>query len=341
MDNNVTIKDIARESGVSTATVSRVLSNRGYASEENRKKVLAVAKQLNYRPNSIAKSLKMHKTNTIGVIIPDISNPYFMKIAKGIEDVVQEKGYNLLFMSGDEKPDKERKLLQVLLEKRVDAIILATSGGNDDAINNIQNNNMPVILVDRKLEQANEQVDLVVENNFEGAYKLTSYLIKKGHKKIGVVNGSLEVSTGEERFSGYKKAMEDYEKEVQEEYIFNGNFTLEDGRKAVEYFSALKNRPTAILSFNNTMTVGVVLQLKKMGFKMPDDMFVASYGETEVTQLIHPKGTISIKQSPYDMGVKVGQIAMGRLVFHLNEPTREVFNPIIDLPSGENGGINY
>ncbi len=112
MKNNVTIKDIAKESGVSTATVSRVLSNRGYASDEIKENVLAVAKRLNYRPNGIAKSLKMHKTNTIGVIIPDISNPYFMKIAKGIEDVVQEKGYNLLFMSGDENPKKRKKIIK-------------------------------------------------------------------------------------------------------------------------------------------------------------------------------------------------------------------------------------
>lgn len=339
MDKNVTIKDIARESGVSTATVSRVLSNRGYASEENRKKVLAVAKKLNYQPNEIAKSLKMHKTNTIGVIIPDISNPYFMKIAKGIEDVVQEQGYNLLFMSGDEKPEKERKLLKVLLEKRVDAMILATSGGNDEAINEIRIRNIPVILVDRKLESANDQIDLVVENNFEGAYQLTSYLIKKGHEKIGVVNGSLEVSTGSERFSGFKKAMLDYEKELQEEYIFNGNFTVEDGRKAMEYFSKLVTPPTAIVSFNNTMTAGVILQLTKMGMKMPDDMFVASYGETEVTQVINPAGTICIKQSPYKMGVKVGQIAMNRLVYNMSGPTREVFNPVMDIPSIEDGGI--
>ncbi|MGP4041093.1 LacI family DNA-binding transcriptional regulator [Gracilibacillus sp. D59] len=336
MKNNVTIKDIARESGVSTATVSRVLSNRGYASEEIRENVLAVAERLNYRPNGIAKSLKMHKTNTIGVIIPDISNPYFMRIAKGIEDVVQERKYNLLFMSGDENPDKEKKLLQVLVENRVDAIILATSGGNDELIKTIRESKTPVILIDRKLKNDNEKMDLVVENNFDGAYQLTSHLVQTGHKRIGIVNGSLDVSTGEERFLGFKKAMLDNFLNQEDDLIFNGHFTVEDGRRAVEYFLSLENKPTAILSFNNTMTVGVILQLTEMGKKIPEDVFVASYGETELSQLINPSGTICIKQSPYNMGIRVGQIAMDRLIFNLDGPTQEVFNPIIEtLESGD------
>ncbi|GAB2572193.1 LacI family DNA-binding transcriptional regulator [Gracilibacillus alcaliphilus] len=330
MKKNITIKDIAREAGVSTATVSRVLSNKGYASDDIRKKVLAVAKQLNYRQNSIAKSLKMHKTNLIGVIIPDISNPYFMKISKGIEDVVQEKGYNLLFMSGDENPHKEEKQLKLLLEHRVDAIIIATSGKNDELISSIHENDTPVILIDRKLEAGNEKMDFVVENNFEGAYQLTSYLIRQKHKLIGVVNGSLNVSTGVERFSGYKKAMEDYAIVQRDELIFNGDFSVEDGRKAIDYFMGLDQRPTAVLSFNNTMSTGVILQLDKLGLTIPDDMFLASYGETEVAQLINPKGKISVKQSPYKMGVKVGEIILDRLVLHVTGPTQEVFNPQLE-----------
>ncbi|WP_066195680.1 MULTISPECIES: LacI family DNA-binding transcriptional regulator [Gracilibacillus] len=330
MKKNITIKDIAKEAGVSTATVSRVLSNRGYASDDNRKKVLKVAKQLNYRQNSIAKSLKMHKTNLIGVIIPDISNPYFMKISKGMEDVVQEKGYNLLFMSGDENPHKEEKQLKLLLEHRVDTIVIATSGRNEQLISSIHENNVPVILIDRRLETGNEKMDFVVENNFEGAYQLTSYLIQQKHKRIGVVNGSLNVSTGAERFSGYKKAMEDYAMTQHDELIFNGDFSVEDGRSAVDYFMNLQQRPTAILSFNNTMSTGVILQLDKLHLKIPEDMFLASYGETEVAQLINPEGKISVKQSPYEMGIEVGNIILDRLVLHVNGPTQEVFNPKLE-----------
>ncbi|HLU23117.1 MAG TPA: LacI family DNA-binding transcriptional regulator [Bacillaceae bacterium] len=333
--NKVTIKDIARESGVSTATVSRVLSNKGYASEEIKEKVRSIAKRLNYQPNAVARSLKMDRTNTIGVIIPDISNPYFMKISRGIEDTLQKSGYNLIFVSGDENSDKEKKMLQVLTEKRVDALVIATSGGNAEDINRVKNSGIPVVLIDRKLETDSDDLDLVVEDNIEGAYQLTNYLINKGHTKIGVVNGSLVSSTGTERYLGYRKAMEEHGLDLDPDFIFNGHFTQEDGSNAVTYFFNRDEKPTAILSFNNTMTFGVMLQLTRMGLQIPDDILVASYGEAEAAQLLSPDGIVSIKQSPYEMGVKVGEILINRLVRKINKPVTEIFEPIMNVKTKE------
>jgi LacI family transcriptional regulator len=323
----VTIKDIARESGISIATVSRVLNNSGYASEEVKEKVLAAAKKLNYQPNAIARSLKKHKTNTIGVIIPDISNSYFMKISKGIEDTVYKSGYTLLFGSGDENPEKELKMLQVLLEQRVDAIVLATSGVSNDMIKIIRNTTVPVILVDRTIGDISAEFDCIVEDNVEGAYLLTNYLIEKGYKEIGVVNGTLDVSTGEERYRGYQRALADNHLTENTAMVFNGHFTEEDGVQAVDYFLNLQQKPQAILSFNNAMTFGVILRLAQKGYKVPDDFVIASYGEVEAAQLLPDSRIITIEQSPYEMGKCAGEILLDRLERDIKGPVHKMFSP--------------
>ncbi|MFT4414826.1 LacI family DNA-binding transcriptional regulator [Fredinandcohnia humi] len=324
---NATIKDIARETGVSIATVSRVLSNSGYASQEVKEKVLSVAKQLNYQPNAVARSLKIHRTNTIGVIIPDISNSYFMKISKGIEDSIRESGYNLLFVSSDENANKEKEMLQVLFEKRVDAVVLATADESGKMVKTIKSAGIPIILIDRKLKGTTLDLDLVEEDNICAAYQLTNHLIQQGHTKIGVINGSFKVSTGIERFMGFQKAIKEYGIEENQDLCYNGNFTEEDGIEAVKHFLSLEEKPTAIVSFNNTMTFGAILQLKKSGLKIPEDVVIASYGEVEAAQFLTSPGIISIHQLPYEMGIRTGQIILDRLVHNIKGPVHEKFTP--------------
>ena len=325
--NNVTIKDVAKESGVSTATVSRVLSNKGYASNEIREKVLSTAKRLNYQPNALARSLKNHQTHTIGVVIPDIANPYFMKISKGIEDTVYKNNYNLIFASAEEQPIKEKQLLNVLFEKRVDAIVLATSGQNEETVEKIKKSGIPIILVDRELKEHDESIDFIAEDNFKAAFELTNHLLKQGHSKIGVINGSLQVSTGLERFNGFKEAIKENGLELNPDFIYNGNFNQEDGEKAIKLFFEKKDKPTAIVSFNNTMSFGALLQLTRMGYSLPQDVVMASFGEVEAAQLLKSPEIVYVNQSPYEMGVRVGEILMNRLLNHEKEPIIEKFRP--------------
>jgi len=178
-----TIKDVALEANVSTATVSRVLNESGFVSDEIKQRVYLAIKKLNYQPNAIARSLKQDKTNTIGVVIPDITNMYYMTIAKGIEDTVQEKGYNLIFCSSNENPKKEKNLLQLLVEQRVDAIVLATAGSNEEKVKEICQSGMPVVLVDRIFEVEGQELDSVTENNFEPKLRKCSDLIAKIHTR--------------------------------------------------------------------------------------------------------------------------------------------------------------
>lgn len=314
---NPTIKDIAREAGVSIASVSRVLNNERYVSDLMQKKVIKTAEELNYYANDIAKSLKTNKTNTIGVLIPDIANPFFMNISKGLEDAISNTNINLIFTSGMENSEKEKELLQLLIKKRVDGIVLAPAGLHTDLLNSILTSNIPIVLVDRKIEGLSNKADLVLENNFEGAYQLTKKLISDGHKKIGVITGLLRVSTGVERLNGFETFMKENEITIASDYVFQGDYSEEAGKKAVKYFSELPEPPTAILSLNNTMTVGAAKELMEYHITEEDTFTIASYGEIAFQQYLKNINVYSVRQTPYKMGQIAGRLIMKRLL--LNE----------------------
>jgi len=323
-----TIKQVAAEAEVSTATVSRVLNDSGYASKEIRERVLETVAKLNYQPNAIARSLKQDKTFMIGVVVPDISNPYFMGISRGVEDVVGPEGFQLMFCSSDESREKEGNLLKMLHEKRVDAILLATSGGNDHSLKLLADSGVPVVLVDRKPESEEDgtRLDFVGEDNVEGAAQLTRRLLEKGHVRIGVVNGPIRASTGRERLEGVLRAMKEYQL-APDPIVYNGDFTTESGILAVRKFLAADPKPTAIVSLNNAMSLGVLLEIVRCELKIPEDIAVASFGEVEAGLLLKRPKLYFIDQHPYEMGVRAGEILLGRIRKLLpSAPVFEVFH---------------
>ena len=326
--SKATIKEVAAAAQVSVATVSRVLNDSGYVSGEVKARVLDAAARLDYQPSAIARSLKQDKTFMIGVIVPDISNPYFMGISRGIEDVVGPEGYQLMFCSSDEAPDKEARLLQLLREKRVDAIVLATAGGNDEAAGKLAASGLPLLLIDRKLETEaiGSRLDLVAEDNEADACRLTRKLLEAGHVRIGVVNGPVRASTGRERDAGVRRAMREFGI-AGEPMTYNGEFSTEGGIRAVRKFLAAERKPTAVLSLNNRMSLGVLLEIVRSGLRVPDDLAVASFGEVEAVALLRNPGIYYIDQQPYEMGVKAGEILLGRLrnAGMPPEPVSEIF----------------
>jgi LacI family transcriptional regulator len=309
----VSIKQVASEAGVSTATISRVLTGNEFVSEEMKAKVYAAIEKLNYRPNEVARSLKQDKTYTIGVIIPDISNPFFMSVLRGVEDVVHMHRYNLIFSSSDEDSDKEKELIQLLLDKRVDGLVLATTGQNETVIKSIAKTGSPLVLIDRELEGNDHEVDLVTEDNVSAAYLLTKALLDKGHRRIAVINGLLNVSTGRDRYAGYLRAISEAGITEDPLLIYDGGFSVEGGIRAVDYFMKLSTKPSAILSFNNNMTFGALQALRKLKFRIPDDILVASYGFVEQALLLNNPEIIYIQQFPYEMGRKIGDTLIKRI----------------------------
>ncbi len=308
----VTITEVAKRANVSISTVSRVLNKNYPVSDEVKERVLQAISELNYQPNAVARSLKKQKTNMIGVVVADISNPFFMQIAKGIESVVGPEKYNLIFCSTDENPSKEHALLRLLSEKRVDGIILASCNTDSSYINQLAEKNFPIILIDRKVP--NCSADVIVEDNFSSAYKLTKYLIQMGHKKIGIVNGLLKVSSGAERFAGYKKALEDDDIKLRDDYILQGNFKRLDAYNAARQL-ILNNKndlPTAIFAANNLMAEGIMVALREFGLKIPEDISLVSFGDISTPDLIDPRLTV-ISQNTFAIGQKAGETVLYRI----------------------------
>jgi len=304
-----TIKDVAREAGVSTATISRVINNSGYVSEEVRKHVLLTIERLNYYPNAIARSLKQEKTRSIGIVVPDLTNPYFMKVAKAIQDQCMTAGYHLLFMNTDEDSDKEKETLQILLEKRVDAIILAGTGGNEEQIKRIHDSGTSIILVDRRIGDL--ELDIVVEDNIYGAQAAIDYLIHQGHRRLGIINGPQIISTGRERLQGVLSGLSQNHIELLQDLVYQGNYSRESGKRAIYHFMQLTERPTAIFSANNEMTFGVYLGLQEMGIPL-DELEVVSFGDLEFSSLFCHKLSV-VTQNPEEIGQMVGNLVLRRL----------------------------
>jgi LacI family transcriptional regulator len=308
---NVTIKDVAKYAQVSIATVSRVLNDNYPVSKETKEKVLKAMNELNFKPNSIARSLKSNITHLIGVVLPDISNSFFMEIIKGIDSVVSKEEYSLILSYTDENFERELNVLKRLSQKRVDAIILASSNTDNKYVDDLIKENIPVVLIDRKIKNSN--VDVIVSDDFGSSYMLTKYLIEMGHKDICIVNGNLNVSTGIERYEGFKAAMMDHNIEIKDDFILNGYYSWEKAYERVKKLITDKKKiPTAIFAANNRMAEGAMLVLKENHLKIPDDVSLVTFEEIENQKLIEPKLTC-IKQNALLMGKKAGQMILERI----------------------------
>jgi len=309
----VSIKDVAIKAGFSTATVSRVITGNYYVTSETKEKVLKVIKELNYYPNSVARSLKNDATNTIGFLVSDISNDYFTTVAKSIEDIVSEYGYNIIVCSTENKKEKEISYLKMLLSKRVDGIILNTTGYNNEFVSEISNN-IPLVLIERRIENEKFKGDYVTNDNIAGAYSLTSHMLSLGHRKIAVINGNMLLNNAQERYDGFRKAMKEYSIDLPEDYIYryDGDFTMESGYKATSSLLNIKNRPTAIIAMNNMTGVGMLKYLHSKGTNVPENISLAVFGEMSNSDILFVKPTV-IRLNPKAIGDKASELLLSRI----------------------------
>jgi LacI family transcriptional regulator len=301
-----TIKDVARLADVSISTVSRVINNNYPVSDAVRERILNAIEELGYHPNNVARSLKINKTNLIGLVVADIANPFFMSMAKGIESIITRYSYHILVCSTDENETNEVNILNMLCEKNVDAVVLSSCTNKNEHINKLIEDNCTFVLADRKIEGI--KADTVLNDNFWDSYKLTAHLIRNGHNKIGILNCLLSNSTGLDRYNGFKKAMKDFNVPIVEDWVLHGNSNSEDAfqeiKKLIDRNSSL---PTAFFSANNLMTEGILLAFQTYGRKVPEDISIVSYGQVSNYELIRPKITC-VKQAPFLMGQKIGQL---------------------------------
>ncbi|MGC8971985.1 MAG: LacI family DNA-binding transcriptional regulator [bacterium] len=304
----VTIKDIAEKVGVSTATVSRALNNIGYVKEDTRKKILEIADSLGYERYREGDTTKA-KTNQIGVIVSDVTNPFFTQVVRGIEDVLSIAGYSLLLCNADENVEKEMHYLRILKDKRVDGIILAPARGDHRGINEITDRGICLVLIDRLIDGLD--VDAVVIDNISGAYEGVSHLISEGYRKIAMITGPLEVMTARERLEGYKKALRDNGIDFDENLVENGKYTQDGGYRATKTLIE-RVKPDALFVANNVMTTGALLAIKELGLKIPEEIGIVGFDDLEWAPLIDPPLT-TISQPIYTIGSTAAQLLLRRL----------------------------
>lgn len=320
---NPTIKDVAREAGVSIATVSRVLNKKGTVKEASVQSVLQAIEHLGYHPNSIARTLKNDSSKTIGLVVTDISNDFFTRMARGIEDVLNDRGYNLFVCSTDGLQQREAQCLSLLREKQVDGIILNASGKNSSLITKMSGQ-VPFALFSRKIPDPQFRGDFVDNDNYSGLRELTAQLLRLGHRKIGFINGQSYVSSAAERFSGFQSAMRDAGIDVGTDYpyLYSGNFNrLNSGKEGARVL--WEKGVTAILCGNNLLALGALQYCKEAGLRLPEDLSLCSFGTLANQDLLFVRPT-SCEQNPDAMGARLAELIIERIESKNQIPNREI-----------------
>ncbi|MCY6483133.1 LacI family DNA-binding transcriptional regulator [Clostridium aestuarii] len=325
----VTISDIAKKAGVSQATVSRVLNNSGYVKQETREKILKIIKELNYTPSAIARSLSTNKTNTIGVIVPDINNPFFGEIIKGISEVADKHNLNIILCDTDERMEKELKALQLLKEQRIQGIIITPTSVEDEFnseyLNTLENLGIPIVLVDGHVKYST--FNGVFVDNIKGAYEGVEAFIKAGHRKIAIITGRMNSKPAKDRLIGYKKALARNHIPIDEKYIFYGDYKQESGYDFTKHILKMEDRPTAIFVCSNMMTLGCIKALYEEKLSIPEDIAIIGFDRVDVLNIVGMN--ISFIDGPT---IEMGRIGMEMLINALKNKKNRMINKITLIP---------
>lgn len=299
----VTIKDVAKKANISITTVSRVLNQSTHTvNPKTKERVLKAVEELHYRPNFFARGLLKKGTQTVGVIVPDISNSYYSEITHGIENIANKNGYTIIICNTYRLSSKVVNYIDVLAERQVDGIIFAGGiNGKKFLEESLKKNALKVVLIgNHGLDFPSVQID-----NFAGAYNVISYLIKLGHRDIGFIKGPLKSITSRERLKGYRKALRDNHIKVEDSLIKRGDFTPKGGVEATKSLINQKIKPSAIFCANDQMAIGAIKVLRESEYRIPEDIAIVGFDDIEIASYIRPSlTTISVPM------YRLGQTAM-------------------------------
>jgi DNA-binding LacI/PurR family transcriptional regulator len=311
------LQQVAERAKVSIATVSRVLNKSDKVVPETRATVEQALRDLGYRPSRVARRLRMKdgRAHLVGLIIPDIQNPFYAEIARGVEDVAYANEYALLLCNSDESLEKERFYLNVMQAESVDGLVLPPFDETDAAVIETVNTGLPVVCVDRSL--AKTKTDLVEVDNYHGAFEAVNHLLDRGHKLIGLIEGRTHVSTSRERRRGYVDALNARGIVPRKELMRAGDFKQESGRVLAQEMLDLRRPPTALFVCNNLMTVGALGGLHQRGLRVPQDVAVVGFDDLPWAEALDPPPTV-VRQPAYEVGRQAMELLLKRIV----EPTR-------------------
>lgn len=304
-----TIKDVAALAGISYTTVSHVLNKTRPVSEEVRVKVEAAIKRLDYVPSAVARSLKAKTTATIGLLVPNSLNPYFAELARGIEDYCERNGYCVILCNSDDNPDKQRNYLRVLLEKRIDGLIVTSAGGDSGLAQGLAGVRTPMVIVDRGLEGVD--ADLVRIDHHYGAYLATRHLLELGHRDIACIGGPANTSVAQMRLAGFRQALQEAGVEVPAGRILESDFSSTGGYRAAAQL--LESRPpSAIFAANDMMGIGVLRAAAERNIRVPSELSVIGFDDILMSRYVYPALT-TVGQSILQLGETAAELLLRRI----------------------------
>lgn len=305
-----TMRDVAERAGVSVTTVSHVLNNTRPVSDRLRRRVLAAMAEMEYQPNRLARSLRRGDTYTLGMIVPDINNPFFSELARGVEDTGFAGGYSVILCNADFEEEKEQHYVNVLVEKQVDGLLLVAAGLSLEHIQGLLERKVPLVLVDR--EVAGMEIDTVLVDNRQGAWLGVCHLLEQGHRRIGYIGGPAGLSTSEERLAGYRQALADAGLAPDQQLLAAGNFQHDGGYHAARELLAAENPPTALFAANDLMAIGAVRAALQRGYTIPDNLSLVGFDDVPLARYTNPPLT-TVAQPIYEMGVVATELLLKRL----------------------------
>jgi DNA-binding LacI/PurR family transcriptional regulator len=310
-----TIKDVARQAGVSVTTVSRVLNNHPYVGDDLRQRVLQAIDELGYKPNRVAQRLRATNSQLVGVIFSDIANPFYIEALRGIEQVLSRHSLSVLIGNADSDHEREEGFIRLMQMEEVAGLIIAPTREDAPVLAQACHDGLAVVVIDRRMTDCD--VDSVLADNFKGSLMAVRHLIQLGHKRIGVVSGPLHLTSGRERYAGYLQAMSDADLPVESNLTRFGNYRQNSGYRLTHELLELPNPPSALFIGNNEMTIGALNAIHESGWVIPDDIAVIGCDDLSWAVSLNPPLT-TVAQPTFDIGVRAADMLLARMA----EPDR-------------------
>jgi LacI family transcriptional regulator len=309
---NITIKEIANRLGIAVSTVSRALHDAYDVSAETRQRVLALAEELDYKPNPYAVSLVKHEAKIIGVLLPEIATHYFSTIVKGIQDVAYNIGYNVMFFVSNESLEREKLILKNLNINTLDGLLVSVTyeTNNSDHFKKLIDKGLPVVFFDRVLNDLH--TSKVLQDDYQGAFNATQHLIQQGFKRLAHFGGPLILENARLRVKGFRDALEQNDLPINPKYIIHSGISQDDGVRDVSKLLGLKSLPDAIFCYSDRKAIGVMLALKRYGYRIPRDIAIASFMNAPVSEVVEPSLT-TVEQAAYEIGAKSCQLLLQQI----------------------------
>ena len=309
--NISTIKDVAEKAGVSTTTVSHVINKTRFVSEDLAKRVADAVRELDYQPSGLARSLRTRASGTIGIVIPDITNPFFAEVVRGIEDYCYEHGYSVFLCNSDGTPEKEYHHLKLLREKGVDGFVLVSAGDDRESLDLLERSDIPKVIIDRQVDRVN--IDSVLIDNFKGGYLATRHLLELGHTRIGCITGPSQLTPSGQRLNGFTQALSEHGIMIDEELVVTGDYRSDSGGKCLVRLMQANIPPTAVFACNDIMAIGAMAAARQLGYNVPAQLSIVGFDDIAMASMVIPKLT-TIAQPKRELGETGAKLLLKRIV---------------------------